>query len=329
MVRENPWLGVGWGAFEKAYPRYMILGGYPVKMAHNNYLQVWAETGTVGLNVFMGIWLVFFYTFWRKVRSDAAGDLRGIVCGLGAGVIGFLTQSLIDFALYLPALAYFVFALLGLLVAVPAGPDETDKFSFRLSKSAAAILIVLVFAYLWFLGRSYVGLNLYLRVEGERNEAFPTKFAQERGFEVDPEKQRKVLTESIPILKKSIKRFPLDADSHQMLGDTYLRLFATENASFLLGEAIKHFERATELAPLSPNAFQSLATAYWAMGNAARKAEMFQKALRAEQRASQNFPVNPEYQTKLAQMCNALGLKEQAQEHNRLATELGKHYKLY
>ncbi len=327
MIRDNPWLGVGWGAFEEAYPRYMVLGGYPVKLAHNNYLQVWAETGIVGLNAFIGLWLVFLYTFWRKVQPESSGELRGIVCGLGAGVIGFLTDSLVNFALYSPTLAYFVFALLGLLVAMPTLRKEEDKFSIRLPGFAAAILIVIVCGFMWFLFKSYAGMNLYIRAEAMRNTAFPNQFARRRGFEVDPEQQRRALTDGVTLLKKSIRYFPLDADSHHMLGDSYLRLAVMDKAPYLMNEAIQQLHRATELNPWSPYVFQSLATAYWAAGNEARQPEFFQKALLAEQQASRNFPTNPEYHDKLGQIYRALGLEKKAEEEAALAKKLKKHYR--
>jgi putative inorganic carbon (HCO3(-)) transporter len=301
MIRDNPWLGVGWGAFQKAYPRYMVLGGHPVKLAHNNYLQVWAETGIVGLNAFVGLWLVFFYTFWRKLRDVAEDNMRGIVCGLGAGIIGFLAHSYRD----------------------------DDKFSFRLPRPAAAAIIVLLCVYLWFLYRSFACLSLVNRVSAERNEAFPTAYARDRGFKPDPEKQRRVLRNGIRPLNRAIGYFRLDSTSYHLLGDTYFRLARMEDAASLLNDAVEQFERAAALDPLSPYVFQSLATAYWDIGIKTGEADMFRQALSAEQRASQNFPVNPEYHKYLSQIYRALGQEEKAKEEDELAAELAKHYKIF
>jgi hypothetical protein len=327
MVKDNPWLGVGWGAFEKAYPRYMILGGYPVKLAHNNYLQVWAETGLLGLNAFIGMWLVSIYTFWRKARTEAPAELRPIACALGAGLIGFLVHSMVDFGLYLPTIMYCVYAFLGLLVAVPSRREEKDKFALRFPAAAAAISVAALCVFMVFLYRSFAALSIYMHVEEERNKAFPTQYAMARGFQSDPQRQRKVLAASVSPLKKSIDYFPLDADSRHMLGDTYVRMAQMENAPYLLGKAKEQLERAAELNPLSPYVYQSLATAYWIDGNKNRNPEMFQKALDAELRASENFPLNPEYHRKLVQIYKSLEMKERAQEHAQLAKELQKHFK--
>ncbi|MBI4832382.1 MAG: O-antigen ligase family protein [Candidatus Lindowbacteria bacterium] len=325
MIRENMWFGVGWGAFEKAYPRYMIPGGYPVKLAHNNYLQVWAETGIIGLNAFVGLWLVVVYTFWRKARSSSVGSLRGIACGFGAAVIGFLAQSLTDFSLYLPTLAYLLFAMLGLLVAVP--DNEKDKFSIRFPNLAAKAAAALVIVYMIFLYRSFAGLNLYLRVEAERNKAFPTELARRQGFKTDPRLQHAVLRNSVRLLRRSVQYFPLDSDSRHMLGDSYLRLAQMENAPLLLGDAIRQLERAAALDPWSPYVFQSLAVAYWVAGNAKSEQQMFQKALQAELQAAKNFPVNPEFHDKLVQIYKSLGMEQESAREAATAEELRKQYK--
>ena len=329
MVKDHPWLGVGWGAFEAAYPRFMILGGYPVKLAHNNYLQVWAETGTVGLNAFIGMWLVFLYTFWRKARPGAAGELRGIACGLGAGVIGFLVNSLVDFALYLPPLMYFIYAMMGLLVAIPSERTEGDKFTFRFSSLAGIASIIAVCFFTGLIFKSYQGMRIFMKVEDERNRAFPTKFAIEEGMQVDRDRQYRVLKESVPLLKESIGHYSYDSEAHHMLGDVHVHLFRLENATRQMDEGISHLKRGGDLSPYSPHIFNSLAVAYWMMGNATGDRELFQKALEAELIASENFPVNPDYHGKLRQIYKALGEHKKAREERRKANELKKHYKLH
>jgi O-antigen ligase len=326
MIADNPWFGVGWGAFESAYPRYMVLGGYPVRLAHNNYLQVWAETGLLGLNLFVGILLVALYTFWRKSRSFSAGAMRGMACGLGAGIVGFMVNSLVDFALYLPSLCFFVFTCLGLLAAIP-GDDENDKFSIPLKVPSAIVLQVALVAFIILLFRSCIALRLYETVEKQASSAFPNAFSRERGFRSDPQFQYRVLKESVPQLKKSISYFSFSSDSHMMLGNTYLRLAALEQAPHLIREAIGHLNRAAELNSLSPYIQQLLAQAYWKEGAAANQTGSFQKALRAEQKASNNFPVHPAFHKELADIYTALGNVEQAQQEAARAAELSKHYR--
>ena len=224
---------------------------------------------------------------------------------------------------------YYVYAFVGLLIAAPTDSDEKDKFTipFRALPATAAIAAVCVGS--WFIFKSYMGMSLLMRVEDERNRAFPTQFAVERGFKVDPNHQRRVLRENIGMLKRSIAYFPYSGETRHMLGDTYLRLSKMENAPYLLSYAIKQFERAAELSPLSPDIFQSLATAYWVVGRETEKPELFERALEAELRASENFPVNPEYHAKLRQIYLSLGMREKALEEEKLERELRKHWKKF
>ncbi len=327
MISDNPWFGVGWGAFEKAYPKYMVLGGYPVKLAHNNFLQVWAETGIIGLNAFAGMWLVFLYTFWKKAVSGPAVAMRGVACGLGTAVIAFLVNSVVDFALYLPALAYLVFAFMGLLVAIPAPQEQSDKFTMRVPGVAAIFLLLILSFYSATLFKSYISLQYRNRAEALRNAAFPTEFARHVGFESDPEKQRSALRAGISLLERSINLYPLDAEAHHLLGDNYLRMSQMEEQPGYLHSAIEHLKRASNLDPFSPYVYQSLATAYWTAGNAWDRKDMFEKSLEAERRASENFPVNPEFHDRLRQIYDALGRTDEAKREATLAEKLRKYYK--
>lgn len=83
MVRQKPLLGWGIGS----YPRYQNLFthmGRPAEVVdregptildetHNSYLQLWAETGLIGL----GLWLLFLASFFVVAISS----LRGLVGG--------------------------------------------------------------------------------------------------------------------------------------------------------------------------------------------------------------------------------------------------------
>jgi tetratricopeptide (TPR) repeat protein len=168
-----------------------------------------------------------------------------------------------------------------------------------------------------------------MKVEDERNKAFPTQFGMEQGMQGDPDRQYRVLNESAPLLEESIRHYSYDSEARHMLGDVYMQLFRLEKTPSRLDEGIKHLKRACELSPYSPHVFNSLAKAYWMMGNAAGDLDFFQKALEAELRASENFPVSPEYHEKLRQIYKSLGENEKAGEEARKAIELKKHYKLH
>jgi tetratricopeptide (TPR) repeat protein len=281
----------------------------------------------IGLNCFIGFWLVVLYTFWRKSRLMVSGRMRGLACGLGAALVGFLANSVFDFALYLPALAMLVFALAGLLAAIPTADDEEDKFVIPLKAPLAIALTVILCGFSFFLVKSYLASDINNTVNEKRARAFPNEFSIRRGVKPDPALQHAVLRTSVGQLKKSAALFPFSADTYQMLGSTYLKLAEMERAPQLLSESIKYLKRAAELCPVSPYIQHSLAIAYWKQGSVSHQPADFQNALLAELRAANNFPVNPEFHKQLAEIYSALGDSEEAEKEVAQTKKLEKHYR--
>lgn len=76
MATSNPFLGVGMSNFRGSYLRYQDnptpaeLAGQDIFVAHNSYLQIWAETGTPALILYLGLIGISIFTTWR-VRAKA------------------------------------------------------------------------------------------------------------------------------------------------------------------------------------------------------------------------------------------------------------------
>lgn len=122
MISANPIAGVGFGAYETAYPLYskadvMDSAGmsYAVDRAHNDYLQTLADCGIIG-----GVLIAWFIVqlFRAVARGAKSRDplLRAFALGGGAGLFGLLTHSLFDFNLQLPSNA-LLFLLLAAIVS--------------------------------------------------------------------------------------------------------------------------------------------------------------------------------------------------------------------
>lgn len=122
MFHANPILGVGLGAYETAYPIYSRDDGaaalgtsYVVDRAHNDYLQVLADTGVIGGA--LALWFIISL-FQAMFRASKSSDplLQALALGCGAGIFGLLTHSLFDFNLQLPSNA-LLFLLLAAVVS--------------------------------------------------------------------------------------------------------------------------------------------------------------------------------------------------------------------
>jgi O-antigen ligase len=106
VFQTYPISGAGLGAFQTVYPHrsdYDGVYGY-VQQAHNDYLQVLADSGIIG--GVLALW--FLSVVWRDVRQGLRAHdplIAGLALGGGAGIVGLLTHSLFDFNLQLPATA--------------------------------------------------------------------------------------------------------------------------------------------------------------------------------------------------------------------------------
>ncbi|MEK6406909.1 MAG: O-antigen ligase family protein [Acidobacteriota bacterium] len=125
MIRSNPLLGVGLGAYETAFSIYTKSdGSLRVPQAHNDYLQIVADCGIVG--GLIALW--FMVSVFRAVaRGISSQDplYAGLALGSGAGLFGLLVHSLFDFNLQLPSNA-LLFLLLS-AVATHIGTAVGDK----------------------------------------------------------------------------------------------------------------------------------------------------------------------------------------------------------
>jgi O-antigen ligase len=125
MIRANPVLGVGLGAYETAFSIYTKSdGSLRVPQSHNDYLQVVADCGVVG--GLIALW--FIVSLFRAVaRGTRSRDplYAGLALGSGAGMFAMLVHSLFDFNLQLPSNA-LLFLLLS-AVAAHVGAAVTEK----------------------------------------------------------------------------------------------------------------------------------------------------------------------------------------------------------
>lgn len=86
MWADKPVLGVGIGNYAAAYSQYALpRWDDPLGHAHNYYLNIAAETGTIGLLAYLMLWAIVFWQSWRAVRTT-----RGLWRGVAAGLLGTL-----------------------------------------------------------------------------------------------------------------------------------------------------------------------------------------------------------------------------------------------
>jgi O-antigen ligase len=117
---DHPWTGTGLGTLIVVYPRYeSFYNGTTVDHAHNDFLELLADTGLIGgLCGVHFVWLLFRRGV-SNFRGATRGSARAAVLGPLVGCAGLLLHSLLDFNLHIPSNA-----LIFLFLACLAANDE-------------------------------------------------------------------------------------------------------------------------------------------------------------------------------------------------------------
>jgi O-antigen ligase len=124
MLTDHPWTGVGFSNYQPVYEQYRLLNWpMPLGHAHNIYLNMAAETGLIGLALYLWLWITIFVVTFRALRC-AAGEARAIAVGLMGTWVYLSAHMLVD-NLYVNNTHLMIGALLGLLVVI-AGRAQSN-----------------------------------------------------------------------------------------------------------------------------------------------------------------------------------------------------------
>ena len=99
IVEVHPILGVGFGQNRNYLRKYYDEMGFPADMiishAHNQYLQLWAGTGSLGLLCFLIFLFGVFRSAWAGCKNSI-GNNRGMMFGLFSGLLCFVIGALTE-----------------------------------------------------------------------------------------------------------------------------------------------------------------------------------------------------------------------------------------
>lgn len=148
LFRRSPIIGQGLGIFENSYKNVQTFY-YVTKYVHNHYIQTLAETGIVGL----ALWLILFgvsgaAVLLERKRGETAHPL---VPALGAALVFMAAHGAVEVVFsafsYLPV-AFGVFALISLCCgeALPKGrlPQKAKTVSLLAISALTALFAVLL-----------------------------------------------------------------------------------------------------------------------------------------------------------------------------------------
>ena len=156
MWKSSPWVGVGLGNYKLEFLPYKAKflqtpqgANYDfyiprAAQAHNDYVQVLAEVGILGLAA-VAAFLAFLVTslLSQLRRSVDEGDqLDLILCS--AGLVAVVVHALVSFPAHLPASSLAAILVCGLALSPAYGDRATASFHVRGWKLRAAVMVMAI-----------------------------------------------------------------------------------------------------------------------------------------------------------------------------------------
>ncbi len=167
MGAENPLTGKGWGLFELFYPFYQghLLNCIDLfaalrthaNNAHNEILEIWSQTGLLGLGIACWMWVTFIAVTRRW--AAARGRLPSFALAAAAGAIGMWLDNLLNVSLHFAVPGFIYWWMAGLVMGsvAPEGAAAVRGRWRSVSSPAAAgvlaaagVALALVVSWQWF-----------------------------------------------------------------------------------------------------------------------------------------------------------------------------------
>lgn len=138
MIKDRPLLGSGIGTykyntlkyqaefFEQGENRDIYPHGFADK-AHNEYLQLWAELGIIGLGIFLWLIIAYFAYSLKALKRSQDKFKQAIMIGLMGAVVAVLVDSIFSFPLHLPATIVLFWLVFGLTIVLGLIDDSDSK----------------------------------------------------------------------------------------------------------------------------------------------------------------------------------------------------------
>jgi len=159
MLASHPLTGVGLGNYKIVYVPYEVEVRKSIgdgrfdeihartEAAHNDYVQVAAELGSIGIVTVVFFLAAFVTSLWVRLRenSQLMGFENTEIMLLAAGLFTLLVHALLSFPASLPASLLVAVMMLGLVLSPAYGERATWRVSLgRRSARAAALVLILL-----------------------------------------------------------------------------------------------------------------------------------------------------------------------------------------
>lgn len=284
MIKDHPVRGIGIGNFRLRLPEYRgrliryqqryfdsdNLDSQIDKNTHNEFLQVWVETGIFGFAAFM-LLLAALFKDWLAIYANLADYKRKVfTLGLFCGMLAFLVHCVISFPLHVIPCGFLFWVLAALIYAqqpreekiiIPLNINAPEKAFLEIG-----VICIALAAVIWpvriYLGDVFLKRVVDLDRLGRINKAFVE--AKTAVF-FDPDSNASIYVGNCAMINKdyktatqAIQKALENADVinyHMALAEVYYK-------DGLPRDAINEYKKAILLNPLSLDLHMRLAELY-------------------------------------------------------------------
>ena len=318
MIKDKPIFGSGLGTFPLNYlnyqadflkrnSEYLNFSGKAAE-AHNEYLQIWAETGIIGLLSFLVLVVIFYRYAINVIYKIKEIKEKAIVVGLISGVTVTLIHCIFSFPFHIPVVGSAFWFLIGITISSENIFLKKERENFKTNcieinlnlcknknyfKFIKITLIIMVIVLMIIIINSFVikpyraELYLYqgrswLIDEEYKNALSNISYAQE----LDPHNGRVLhflgatyynlnkYNQAIYYLQEA-KKYMIDVNTFYILGLNYSKLNMFEKAE-------KEFKQAVYLNPKFTEGYHYLALLYFQKKDYSKAIEQWNKILEIE-----------------------------------------------
>jgi O-antigen ligase len=126
MTKDNPWFGVGPGNFQN------VIETYDSQLArmfsHNSFLNVLAETGVIGLLLYLSVFLIGAFQLGKAIHRHRREWREQATWFVAGGIVAFLVISLF-LTRHLMTIAYILLGCSSVLARTPSKSIPKDDAS--------------------------------------------------------------------------------------------------------------------------------------------------------------------------------------------------------
>ena len=255
LIRDHIWTGVGVGNFALAFVPYRSPfiyrnPGVQVEHPHNEYLNLWAELGPLGL--LACLWLMLRVVRLGRHLAGRAHVRREILAGALGGLAATAAYGTLFYVAQVPESAVNVAILLGILDGMDRGVGQVERARpLRLSVLVPGLLIAGLLSYQYFLRPLAGEVHYFLAQEELRDGRMEASLSRlERSLEWNPQyylahyKRAQIFSlmgryrETIHEAQEILRVHPKSEIAYWAIGSAYLRLEERPKAKEMFLQAL-------------------------------------------------------------------------------------------